>query len=59
MATPLWIERCRACGVAFALRPGEGTSALVHRYTAWREEHRDCTLPEPEPEPPRPGPVTD
>lgn len=39
------IETCRACAVSFAMRPGESTSALVHRYTDWRESHHDCQLP--------------
>lgn len=33
------LETCRACGASFMLVTGESTSSLVHRYTAWREEH--------------------
>lgn len=41
------IETCRACGVSFSRQPGESTSVLVHRYTAWRDQHWQHTLPDP------------
>jgi hypothetical protein len=48
VTAPGRIETCRACRVSFALTPGESTSALIHRYTAWRDEHRACVLGEPD-----------
>lgn len=44
MTTSGQIETCRACDVAFARVPGESTSSLVHRYTAWREAHQSCVV---------------
>jgi hypothetical protein len=54
-------ETCLACRLAFGPLPGESTSSLVHRYTTWREAHRDCALPatehaDAERTPPGPGP---
>lgn len=31
--------------VSVALAPGESTSSLVHRFTAWREAHGECQMP--------------
>lgn len=46
------IETCHACGLSFAVMPGESTSSLVFRYTQWREAHRDCVLAEQQPSAP-------
>lgn len=50
MTPPGQIETCRACRLSFAVMPGESTSSLTFRYTAWRESHGACVLGEPEPE---------
>lgn len=53
------IETCRLHGVSFSRMPGESTSSLVHRYTAWREAHGACVLVEPESAPAAPeGPCS-
>jgi hypothetical protein len=51
--TPGLIERCVPCGLSFTALPGESTSALIHRYTAWRELHASYERPAP-PEPAAP-----
>jgi hypothetical protein len=40
------LETCRACQLSFSMVPGESTSSLVHRCSAWRDTHADCQLPE-------------
>jgi hypothetical protein len=52
---PGLVERCLAHEESFYATPGESTPSLIYRYTAWREQHADCVLPEPPEAPPTPG----
>jgi hypothetical protein len=54
VTAPGQIETCRACALSFSLVPGEATSSLVHRYTAWREAHQSCVRDEPDEQPAAP-----